>query len=325
MASHFGGIQGRYYRMGIILITDNEGQTRKLRIPVRSPWFAAVFAIGAVFLLAGAALLGYAMAPTTSRVVQVAQATAYWDEQIEAQRRQIQALRHDINTSLHALARRIGRLQAQITRLNAAAKRMVKTAGLDPDVFSFGKVPPIGGPQPRLTQAGLSVGELQKRLQGLSKRLDRREHQMHVLRNLMIAGKLRARTMPSGMPVEDAWISSTYGWRTDPFTGARSFHAGIDFATQAGAKVMAVAPGVVTYAGWMAGYGLTVEIDHGNGYVTRYGHNRELLVSVGERVEGGEVIARVGSTGRSTGPHVHFEVIRNGRTVDPAQYIHAAR
>lgn len=311
--------------MDIILITDGGRQTRKCRVPVRSPSLWAPLVILPAALLAGTVYLGYWMAPTESRAVQVAEATAFWDDQIAAERRKIQSLRDRLDASLHVLARRVGRLQAQVTRLNAASKRMVKTAGLEPEVFNFGDVPPIGGPQTRLTRPGPSIGQLEQRLQALSRRLDKREQQMRVLRNLMIAGKLRANTRPSGWPVDDAWVSSTYGWRADPFTGARSFHPGIDFAIPAGAGVMAVAPGVVTYAGWLSGYGLTVEIDHGNGYVTRYGHNRKLLVSVGERVEGGEVISKAGSTGRSTGPHVHFEVILNGRTVDPAQYIHAAR
>lgn len=311
--------------MDIILITDGGEQTRKFRLPMRAHWFRALLAAVPVAILAGAIYVGYWIAPTESRAVQVADATALWDAQIAVERRKIQMLRDRVNASLHALVRKVGMLQARMTRIDAAGQRMVKTAGLDPDVFGFDAPPPVGGPLPRVTQSGPSQPQLQKKLNALEARLNERERQLRVLRDLMIAGELRQQAIPSGRPVEQAWISSTFGWRTDPFTGVRSLHDGIDFATSAGSSVLAVAPGVVTYAGWQSGYGLLVQIDHGNGYVTRYGHNRKLLVVVGERVDRGEVISKVGSTGRSTGPHVHFEVIKNGHVVNPAQYLRASR
>ena len=129
------------------------------------------------------------------------------------------------------------------------------------------------------------------------------------------------RVMPSGRPVEEGWLSSTYGKRSDPFTGKPDFHPGLDFAGRKGSEVVAVADGVVIWSGPRGGYGNMVEIDHGHGYVTRYGHNEKNLVKVGDTVKKGQEIALMGSTGHSTGPHVHFEVLHNGKTVNPARFI----
>lgn len=311
--------------MDIILISDARGQTRKLRVAPRSPWFWAPLTIVPVLVLAAAVYLGYWIAPTESRAVRVAEATALWDTQIDAQRRELRSLRDRIDNSIKALAKRVGRLQAHVTRLNAAGTRMIETAGLDADKFNFDRPPPIGGPEPRTSKPAPSVDDFEASLNKLSRKLDERERQMHVLRDLMVAGELRSKITPAGRPVDKGWISSAYGWRTDPFNGGRSLHEGIDFAAGAGADVVAVASGVVTSAERRSGYGLLVEINHGNGYVTRYGHNREAMVSVGDRVKRGQVVAKMGSTGRSTGTHVHFEVRKNGDVVNPGQYIQATR
>jgi murein DD-endopeptidase MepM/ murein hydrolase activator NlpD len=130
---------------------------------------------------------------------------------------------------------------------------------------------------------------------------------------------------PMGQPVKHGFISSLYGMRNDPFTGKRTMHKGVDFAGKEGSDVVAVAAGVVTQASMQSGYGMLVEINHGKGYVTRYGHNKELLVEVGDRVKPGQVIGKMGSTGRSTGPHVHFEVLLNDKVVNPTKYIKAER
>ena len=125
-----------------------------------------------------------------------------------------------------------------------------------------------------------------------------------------------------GKPLDSGWIASGFGQRPDPFTGKLSFHSGIDFTSgKPGAEINTVAAGVVTWSGPKSRYGLTVEGNHGNGFVTRYSHAEELFVGVGDLVRKGQNIALVGSTGRSTGPHVHFEIYKNGRVVDPTVYI----
>ena len=142
---------------------------------------------------------------------------------------------------------------------------------------------------------------------------------------MLMTRNLQAEVIPAGRPITRGWLSSYYGMRTDPFSGRRAHHSGIDFAGKMGSDVVTVAAGVVTYSGRRSGYGNLVEINHGKGYVTRYGHNSELLVEVGETVKKGQIIAKMGSSGRSTGPHVHFEVLVNGRAVDPKKYILASK
>jgi murein DD-endopeptidase MepM/ murein hydrolase activator NlpD len=165
-------------------------------------------------------------------------------------------------------------------------------------------------------------------LDAIEQRLGDRERQMKVLEDLLLTSRLQKDVQPAGWPIAAGYITSPFGARTDPFTGLRGYHPGIDFAAAEGSSVLAVASGIVTQAGeeeGHEGYGEMVEINHGNGYVTRYGHNERVLVKVGDRVQRGQVVARMGSTGRSTGPHVHFEVLLNGQQVNPAQYIQAAR
>lgn len=290
---------------------------------------SALFLVPAIVLplaaLGSAAWLGYKMSPGQADVEQVYEATAVWDEQVAQQRSEIAALKQSMDDSAHALARRLGRLQAQVTRLNAAGERMAQIAKLDAAEFDFNREPPVGGPESAQEGPAPGMDELNAAIREFSADLDARERQMRVLRELLVAGELREEVMPSGRPVTKGWISSTYGLRRDPFTGRSTSHHGVDFAAGLGADVVSVASGVVSYAGVKGGYGNQVEINHGNGYVTRYGHNQKILVNVGDRVDRGQVIAKMGATGRATGPHVHFEVMRNGKLVNPTEYIHAAR
>jgi murein DD-endopeptidase MepM/ murein hydrolase activator NlpD len=158
-------------------------------------------------------------------------------------------------------------------------------------------------------------------LDQLDSELEDRQEMLSVLEVLLMSRSLNERVMPSGKPVEEGWLSSRYGKRSDPFTGKQDFHKGLDFAGKKGTGVLAVGDGVVSWSGKRTGYGKLVEINHGNGYVTRYGHNQRHLVKVGDTVKKGQQVAMMGSSGRSTGPHVHFEVLRNGKRVDPAKYI----
>lgn len=313
--------------MDIILISRKRGQTFRFRLGRRAMRALWLLALAPVLLTGGAAWVGYNLAPDVRGLDQMREAVAVWDRRVEAQRREIAALRRRTDDDLYALTRRLGRLQANVTRLNAVGERMTRMADLDAGEFDFDNPPPLGGPEDRIAEAGAppSVDEFHTTLDRFSRELDARERQMGVLRDLMVAGELREEVMPSGRPIKSGWISSGFGTRTDPFTGHRARHYGIDFAGGLGSQVISVASGVVNYAGLRSGYGKVVEINHGNGYVTRYGHNRRILVSMGERVERGQTIAEMGSTGRSTGPHVHFEVLRNGRIVNPTSYIYASR
>ena len=155
----------------------------------------------------------------------------------------------------------------------------------------------------------------------LGYQLDNREAQLGVLESVLMNQNLKERVYPQGRPVKSGWLSSYFGRRTDPFTGKPANHTGIDFAGRMGAEIIAVADGVVTWSGDRYGYGIMVEINHGNGYSTRYAHNSENLVGVGDEVRKGQVVALMGETGRATGPNLHFEVLQDGRRVNPVKFI----
>lgn len=248
-----------------------------------------------------------------------------WAGELQQQRQQLVATRELVENNTGALARRVAQLQSHVMRLDAAGARLTEIAGLDKGEFNFDQPPAVGGPEIQGTSQPVSADEVLASLASFEKQLADRERQMRVLEDLLLASRLQKEVRPSGWPVENGWISSMFGMRMDPFTGLRAFHAGVDFAARQGANVQSVAAGIVSDVGERFGYGLLVEINHGNGYVTRYGHNNSALVTVGERIRKGQAVALVGDSGRSTGPHVHFEVLLNGRTVNPYQYIQAAR
>lgn len=247
--------------------------------------------------------------------------------EMDAQRLQIDEVTRDAGENMNALALRLGQLQAHVIRLDALGQRLTIVAKLDKGEFDFENPPAQGGPvsaSDAHAQA-LAVPDFVKSLHELSAQLNNRDQQLHVLETMMMTRNLQAEVMPAGRPVSRGWLSSYFGPRTDPFSGRRVHHSGVDFAGKLASDVVVVAAGVVTFSGKRSGYGNLVEVNHGNGYSTRYGHNLENLVKVGDTIKKGQVVARMGTTGRSTGPHVHFEVLYNGRAVNPKKYIHAAR
>ena len=246
---------------------------------------------------------------------------AHWQRLVQEQQMQIDAARKSARANLDALTLRLGRMQAQMLRLNALGNQLVEQASLDRDEFDFNNPPALGGPQDTASLQSIDVPDFLSMLDELDTQMQDREQKLSVLDTLLMDQSLHKRVMPSGSPVRNGFISSRYGKRTDPFTGKKEFHKGVDFAGKAGSKVLSVADGVVSWAGQRAGYGNLVEIRHGDGYVTRYGHNKKLLVTVGDTVKKGQPIAVLGSTGRSTGPHVHFEVVHNDKQVNPSKYI----
>jgi murein DD-endopeptidase MepM/ murein hydrolase activator NlpD len=221
-------------------------------------------------------------------------------------------------SDLDALAAHIGQMQANVTRLNALGQRLVVVSKLDSDEFDFEHKPAYGGPHE--PDAGTAIN-LDTVLTDLNEQLQSREQQLSLLEDVIMRNELKKEARPAGRPIEKGWISSYYGKRTGPFSGKIEMHKGMDFAGKKGSNVKAVASGVVTWSGERYGYGNLVEINHGNGYVTRYGHNDKILVKLGDSVERGQTISKMGSTGRSTGPHVHFEVLLNDRQVDPIRFV----
>ncbi|MBT8098289.1 MAG: M23 family metallopeptidase [Gammaproteobacteria bacterium] len=242
--------------------------------------------------------------------------------ELDAQREHIDSIRQSNEDTLDALAIRIAQMNARIIRLDALGRRLTTMADLEDGEFDFNTAPALGGPEePLATGSNVAVPEVVEAMATLDDQLNDREAQLGVLESVLMNQNLKDRVYPQGRPVNAGWISSYFGKRTDPFTGKPANHTGIDFAGKLGADVKAVADGVVTWSADRYGYGVMVEINHGNGYATRYAHNSENLVAVGDEVRKGQSVALMGETGRATGPNLHFEVLKNGRRVNPVNFI----
>ncbi|MGY0505486.1 M23 family metallopeptidase [Luteimonas sp. e5] len=234
----------------------------------------------------------------------------------------VAAERDAAQRELNAMAARLAELQAETTRLNALGQRLIQVAELPENEFDFGQPVGIGGGG---ASRDIAPGELAGGIRGLDTELRSAGSQLSALESLLFNRERERAALPSGTPVAGSYVTSSFGMRADPFGGGGQFHKGIDYKASHGDPVLAVADGVVTFAGNRAGYGHTIEIDHGNGYVTRYAHNSRLTRQVGDLVRAGNEIAKAGSTGRSTGVHVHLEVWQNGRYVNPARFLDGKR
>ena len=246
--------------------------------------------------------------------------------ELDSQRLALKEVTRTAEDNMDALALRLGKLQAHVIRLDALGERLTTMAKLDKGEFDFDQSPAQGGPISKSEAEGqMSVPDFMKSLEELSTQLNDRSQQLEVLEDMIMTRNLEAEVIPAGRPINRGWLSSYFGMRTDPFSGRRVHHSGVDFAGKSGSSVVSVAAGVVTFSGRKSGYGNLVEINHGKGYFTRYGHNSKNLVQVGDTIKKGQVVSEMGTTGRSTGPHVHFEVLYNGRAVNPKKYIQAVR
>jgi murein DD-endopeptidase MepM/ murein hydrolase activator NlpD len=273
---------------------------------------------------AGATYLGYSLNPPQNNQALI----EGWQQRIHQQQVRLTHITQESDADIDVLSSRLGLLQAHIMRLDALGQKLVKMANIDKGEFDFDNTPALGGPDTGThdtgTQKALQSNQLSLAIEQLSLELTNREDQLAVLEDIVMIENLKKEVQPSGRPLLKGWLSSYYGMRTHPITGRYEMHKGIDFAGNMGGEVIAVAKGVVTFAGRRYGYGNVIDIAHGNGYTTRYAHNSRLMVSVGDTVEKGFQIAEIGSTGRSTGPHVHFEVLKNGRQIDPVKFIRAS-
>lgn len=242
---------------------------------------------------------------------------------LESERRVIADAKAEQRAHLDALALKIAELQAHLMRLDALGDRLVEVGKLDRGEFDFSAAPPVGGVDEALPAENQSAIDLTEDMDRIAALLADREYKLEALEQLLMNRELMAEVLPSGKPVEKGWLSSGYGKRTDPFNGKKSFHRGVDFAGKPGSDVVTVASGVVTRSERVAGFGNIVEVRHANGYSTRYAHNKKNLVAAGDVVSKGDTIALLGSTGRSSGPHVHFEVHRDGKVVNPVRFLRA--
>lgn len=241
-------------------------------------------------------------------------------QQVQQQNDQLAGIRKDSQRDIDALAVKLGQLQAQSTRLNALGERLTQVGKLDDGEFNFDEQPAVGGVEDASDSGYLLPQNLDTSINQLANQFDSQQAQLSALQSLLLDAKIESNLKPTGMPVE-GYISSYFGGRPDPFSGHSAYHTGLDISAPKGTPVHAVAEGMVTYAGDRTGYGEVIEIDHGNGYMTRYAHNSKLEVHPGQRVHVGDVVSEAGSTGRSTGSHVHFEVWYKGRVVNPLAFV----
>ena len=241
--------------------------------------------------------------------------------QISAQQAKLNDLQTDSQRNMNALAVQLGQLQARALRLDALGQRLAEVGKLDSSEFDFQSPPAMGGPEDTSGVSQALDASMSTRISELRAGFERDAVRLGVLQDLLLDRRVDSALVPKGFPVANGYIGSGFGPRSDPFTGKREFHTGLDIDAPRGSPVRAVADGVVTWNSTRRGYGKVVEIDHGNGYMTRYAHNSKVLVKVGQRVHAGQVIAKVGSTGRSTGPHCHFEVWLHGHVVNPLAYV----
>ncbi|MBS0570775.1 MAG: M23 family metallopeptidase [Proteobacteria bacterium] len=244
--------------------------------------------------------------------------------QVRAQGLSVDHLESSSQRNLNALAIQLGALQARALRLDALGQRLAQVGKLDAAEFDFASDPGLGGPEDANARPQPLNADLAANIASLRGQFQDEETRLNVLEQLLLDRRVDNELLPKGYPVADGYIGSSYGSRTDPISGGVEHHLGIDFDAPLGSAIHAVADGVVTFVGDRSGYGNVVEIDHGNGYMTRYAHNSRNLARVGERVHAGQVIAKVGQTGRATGPHCHFEVWLRGRPVNPIAYVNAA-
>lgn len=249
---------------------------------------------------------------------------------LAAQHQTIQTLDRELTLNLEVSAARIARLESRLLRLDALGQRLSEYAALDDEAFDFTQPTGLGGPSSAGVDAAAGFeqmiepteAELKNRLALMGADLERRSDQLAVIERVLLRQQRIDDASLFGKPVAKGWVSSNYGMRTDPFSGKRTWHNGVDIAGKAGVDVVAIASGIVTFAGTKSGYGKMVEINHGGGVITRYGHHESLAVSAGDLVKKGQKIGGMGSSGRSTGPHVHYEIYKNKRSVDPSIYLH---
>lgn len=310
--------------MNVIFVGKNPGKSRSFRLNVPVVLGFLVVMGGVV---AGAGWTGYRLGEVAPEPVAYGASPSLiksWQSRLDEQSQGLRHVRETTGQQIDALTLRLGQMQGRLLRLDALGQRLVETARLDNGEFDFDQSPAVGGPDQGGLGESYATPELTAMINELDENISNREQQLRLLDQLLSRERIEDERFVAGRPITWGWLSSHYGYRSDPFTGKRKWHSGVDLAGKEGSDIIAVAAGVVTWAGDRYGYGNLVEIDHGDGLTTRYAHCKAVKVAVGDVVQKGQVVGLMGSTGRSTGPHVHFEVRRNGKTQNPEDYIQRA-
>lgn len=303
-----------------ILFITRTGKTRAITLFERR-WTIAASAAAAACLAGWIGWQNFSGSAVPPQTELASQALEQWRARMSEDASALTELEARVSADAEAEGRMLAQMQARLFRMEALGVRLVESASLDPEEFDFDSSPALGGPV--VETEGLLPTQLNlvEHMASLARRLRWREAEFTILENVLASRDMLAEQHPTGIPVRRGWISSPYGSRVDPIHGRQAFHAGVDFVGKAGSEVLAAGSGVVTFAGDKHEYGKTVEINHGNGLLTRYGHHSALQVEVGDIVRRGDVIGLMGSTGRATGHHVHFEVEKDGKHINPAGFL----
>jgi murein DD-endopeptidase MepM/ murein hydrolase activator NlpD len=304
--------------MKIIIVDQEHAQTRSITL---GGWTRALLSVCLLGIPAFMGAWGYSWLISGENAGLLSGDRQIWTRILSDRESEMDLERQESEAQIVALTTKIAELQARLIRLDALGEKLTAAANLDQGEFDFSQLPALGGPSQSSPDALYSTPDVLAEIDRLSSQIDSRERQLGVIDSLLSNRNLLQEIIVAGSPVATTRVTSGFGYREDPFTGRRAFHAGIDFAAREGTKVTSVAAGIVNWAGRHPEYGNMVEIKHGAGLVTRYAHNKSNQVKAGDVVKKGQVVALSGSTGRSTAPHVHFEVYKNGRVVDPATYI----
>jgi murein DD-endopeptidase MepM/ murein hydrolase activator NlpD len=305
--------------MQIILIPSRLAKTKTLSVSARH--FVAVALGGAVVMVVLTAALYW----VTLRFAVEFRVPVLHQLVVAVQKSESERGREFVQQNLNAMAIKLGEMQAQLTRLDALGERLSSIAGFKPQDFRFSETPGLGGaPSTSLPAQNLSLKEFSEKLTAISRTVENRTDMLGVLEAQLFEQAVRRKLMPTMMPVNAPFNASGFGLRIDPISGQQAMHEGIDFIADTGTHIVAAAGGVVQFAGFHPQYGYMIDIEHGNDLVTRYAHCSTLLVKEGDVVQRGRRIAEVGTTGRSTGPHLHFEVRFKGAPQNPSRFLLAS-
>jgi len=304
----------------IILISDRLGKTRTLSLSPRLLILSAAFAVAVAGSLASALYWAGIRLALELRIPAVQQLLA------ETEQRETERARQFLQQNLNALAIKLGEMQAQLMRLDALGERLAALTGVLPQDFRFSEPPGRGGAQAStIAPQNLTLPELSERVATVSRDVENRTDQLSAVEAQLFLQTVNQKLLPTKLPVDAQFNASSFGMRIDPITGQHAMHEGIDFIADAGTAVAAAAGGVVQFAGFHPQYGYMIDVDHGNELVTRYAHLSRMLVEEGALVHRGRKIAEVGNSGRSTGPHLHFEVRFKGLAQNPARFLLASQ
>lgn len=307
--------------MNIIILTGRQGATKALTLG--SPWvIAGIMAVVAMPI--AAAVITWQLSGAGKAIEEPSVALDYeqiWEQSLEGYELESDYIKEESQVQLEHMTQQLSRLQTRLSRLDALGERLTELADLSDGEFDFNTDPGMGGPELPSHSESYEGADIQTVLDRLSARIDDRTQQLRLLEELMLNRHNDANAMLDFIPVQTGYISSGFGRRTDPITRRSAMHSGLDFAAPRGTAIHALGAGVVTFSGRRGAYGNMIEISHAGGYKTRYAHAQELQVKKGELVKKGQQVATVGSTGRSTGPHLHLEVYHNGMAINPARFL----